>query len=114
MITNEQDFHLLPPDEFNQFFEEVVNVVFDAREHPCSHNVSIRHIMDQYDIQLPPGPTNLIQAINPALDANIYGPTAEVRNACPVCSLCTLCILCGELNGAAGLANLTGIFSIAG
>ena len=53
MITNEQDFHLLPPDEFNQFFEEVINVVFDAREHLCSQNVSIRPIMDQYDIQLP-------------------------------------------------------------
>ncbi len=114
MATNEQHFHLLPPNEFNQFFEEVVNVVFDAREHPCSNNVTIRHIMNQYNIQLPPEPPNLMQAINPALDANIYGTTAEVRNTCPVCSLCTFCVLCGEVNGAAGLANLAGLFSIVG
>ncbi len=112
MATNEQHFHLLPPDEFNQFYEEVVNAIFDAREHPCSNNVTIRHFMDQYNIQLPPGPDNLIQAINPALDANIYGPTAEVRNTCPVCSLCVLCVICGEINGAVGLAGLAGLISL--
>jgi hypothetical protein len=113
MLNKDELAGLMPPDQFNLFFDDLVDTVLDARVNPGTQNKTIQGIMEQHGVTFDGVKTSLVASVQLSVSANIYGPTVEQRNVCPICTLCAACVLCGEANGLAGLVALTGIVSIA-
>lgn len=109
----------LPPEEFNKFYHELINVVFDAQKNQgAAKEMSIRTIMKKHGVELPPeefaknGGTSINEEVAPALDANLYQPYVVAADACVACSVCAICAVCGTVNAAAGTLGLAGLITL--
>lgn len=107
-MENENNVNFLQKEDFDRFFKNAVEVVFDAQENPGKRVMTLQQMLNDANLVLDIEP-ELLSAIQPNLSTDIYSPEMS-SNGCPVCSVCALCAICGTVNGAAGVAGVTGIF----
>ena len=103
-----KNINYLGKEDFNTFYNRVVEIALDARNNPGKSNVSIQQLLDSSNLALKVDST-LMDAVKPALATNLYAPDKSAGDSCAACSLCAICAFCGEINGAAGALGLAGL-----
>lgn len=86
---------MLTGEEFNKFFNDVVNTALSTRGAP----ESLHAVMEKHGLT-PDLPAPLKEKLMPMLKVNVRG-IKDIPHNCSWCGVCGLCSACGELNAAA-------------
>ncbi|NTU69122.1 MAG: hypothetical protein HGB02_09670 [Chlorobiaceae bacterium] len=96
---------MLHKDEYIAFFNDV-NKALTTKEKGLE-KITLGSILESHNVTMNLRP-DLLQMIQPALDADMQAPLDQRKNLCAACSACALCAICGEINDGAGLGGLAG------
>lgn len=97
----------LSGDEFNKFFEDLVNIASNVNRSGAS-NESILELMERYGLPKPQLPEPLAKRILPLLNSKTKMVNKQLT--CSDCGICSVCIACfpTALNaGAIGAGSAT-------
>ncbi|MBQ8222498.1 MAG: hypothetical protein IJZ87_04000 [Bacteroidales bacterium] len=114
-MENKKNVNYLQKEEFDKFYQKVINVVMDAKSNPGKKNVTLEQLFNESNLVFDVD-EKIIDTVKIAMRTNLYAPVQQSSNPCPACSVCYICALCAGGNAASAVlavANVSKIFDSA-
>ena len=111
-MESKKNVNYLQKEDFDKFYQKVINVVLDAKSNPGKSNVTSEQLIKESNLEFDVD-ERILNVVKTAMQSNLYAPVQQSSNPCPACSVCYICAICAGGNAASvalAVANVSKIF----
>ncbi len=111
-MESKKNVNYLQKEDFDKFYQKVINVVLDAKSNPGKSNVTLEQLIKESNLEFDVD-ERILNVVKTAMQSNLYAPVQQSSNPCPACSVCYICAICAGGNAASvalAVANVSKIF----
>lgn len=111
-MESKKNVNYLQKEDFDKFYQKVINVVLDAKSNPGKSNVTLEQLIKESNLEFDVD-ERILNVVKTAMQSNLYAPVQQSSNPCPACSVCYICAICADGNAASvalAVANVSKIF----